>query len=39
LWSKQLELSLGGASRQLEILGDLVMRDAAGAEPHEGEGG
>jgi alkylation response protein AidB-like acyl-CoA dehydrogenase len=33
LWSKQLELSLGGASQQLEILGDLVMRDAAGSEP------
>jgi alkylation response protein AidB-like acyl-CoA dehydrogenase len=32
LWSKQLELSLGGASRQLEILGDLVMSEAAGAE-------
>jgi alkylation response protein AidB-like acyl-CoA dehydrogenase len=27
LWSKQLELSLGGASRQLEILGDLLMRE------------
>ena len=39
LWSKQLELSLGGASQQLEILGDLVMRDAAGAAQHDREAG
>jgi len=32
LWSKQLELSLGGASRQLEILGDLVIDEAAGSD-------
>jgi len=32
LWSKQLELSLGGASRQLEILGDLVISEAAGSD-------
>jgi alkylation response protein AidB-like acyl-CoA dehydrogenase len=29
LWSKQLELSLGGASRQLDILGELLMREPA----------
>jgi alkylation response protein AidB-like acyl-CoA dehydrogenase len=39
LWSKQLELSLGGASQQLEILGDLVMRDAPGSEPPDREAG
>jgi hypothetical protein len=31
LGSKQLEFSLGGASRQLEILGELVMLEAAGS--------
>jgi alkylation response protein AidB-like acyl-CoA dehydrogenase len=27
LWSKQLELSLGGANQQLELLGELLVND------------
>jgi len=35
LWSKQLELSLGGAGRQLESLGDLLMQLDANGDPIE----